>query len=192
MSRELNLVPKQKVNAKANGNTTKVIVIGLIVIGVSVAASIGYSLAMKIHYQNRAQELRTEVDRGKAKVEQRNNLERQIAVTKKQIEKANSLIREKDTDQLVKDMRQCILVDGNEITFMDYFGKNLEDHKNEVSVKGTATSKEALMKAWANLRENDKFKYSQLESWKFNEEDQLYHYEGKISFEEGGFSNEAN
>lgn len=192
MSRELNLVPKQKTNAKASGNTAKVIVIGLIVIGVSVAASIGYNIAMKIHYQNKVQQLRTEVDRGKAKVEQRDTLQKQISVTKSQIEKANSLIQEKDTDKLIRDMRECILIDGNEITYMDYFGKNVEDHNNEVTIKGTATNKEALMKAWANLRENDQFKYSQLESWEFDGLDHLYHYEGKVSFEEGGFSNENN
>ena len=187
MSRELNLVPRQKVLDKGKAGNSKVIIIAIIIILISVVASIGISLGSKVYYQKKLEKLNLELSRSKGKITERDTLAEQIDITNKQIEKAEQLkkLKENDTDGLLTIMRDQICVDGIEINKFDYVGKNVANKKNEVVVKGDAATKESLQKAWANLRETEGYEQSQLNKFEYNERKMRYDFELTISFEGG-------
>lgn len=192
MSKELNLVPQIKVNAKGGVSSKKTILITVVALLISVGGSIGYVFGSTVYYNSKLEKLKIEQEKSKSKVEIRNKINEEIALTEKQIKKADQLreVKKNDTDELIKIMRAEILVDGNTIDTMDYWGKNIEGHENEVALAGTAKSKDALQKAWANLRETPGYEKSQLEKWELKEKDGVYEYKMKISFE-GGSEDEA-
>lgn len=187
MSRELNLVPRQQVLDKGKTGSNKVIIVALVVILLSVLGSIGISLGSKIYYQKKLENLNLQLSRSKGKITERDTLAEQIDITNKQIEKAEQLkkLKENDTDKLLNVMKDQICVDGIEIYEFEYVGKNVENKDNQVIVKGKASTKESIQKAWANLRETEGYEKSQLNMFEYDEREAKYKFELTISFEGG-------
>lgn len=194
MSRELNLLPRQQVANKGNGGNSKAIIISLIVVLVCVLGSLGISLGSTIYYQSKLENLNLQLSNSKGKLAERDRLTEQIDITNKQIEKAEQLkkIKENDTDGLLKLMKDKIAVDGVQIVSFEYVGDMVENEEHKVEVSGITPNHEALQKVWANLRETEEFKQSQINSCVYNDEILAYEYKLTISFEGGNDNGTEN
>lgn len=189
MNRELNLAPQTLGRSKGSSKSRNTIILVAIATCMAVAGSFGFVIGREILLNKKVEDLRAEVNESKLKVEQKNTLEKQISLTQQQITKANTLkeIKANDTDELLKEFRALVLVDGVTINSMDYTGKGIENENNSVTVKCTSPSKDAIQKVWANLRENDKFVKSYINSWQAN--DGNYGFDIKVTL--GGSKDEA-
>lgn len=87
-----------------------------------------------------------------------------------------------DTDELIKELYKLVEIDGIKITSINYKG----GVSSSVEINGNSGDKSAIQKMWANLRENEKFADSHVNSWSG---------EGEIKFSvsvktKGGSANE--
>ncbi|MFR4995941.1 MAG: PilN domain-containing protein [Clostridium paraputrificum] len=184
MSRELNLVPQVNSNTKGTVKSSKTIVLILLLVVVFVGGSFGYRIGKEYLLNKKAEELKNELALSNTKVKEKEELDQQIAATNQQITKAEQLklLMDVDTDELVKELYKLVEIDGIKITSIDYKG----GVSSVIEITGKSTNKTAIQKMWANLRENEKFDDSHVNTWSG---------EGEITFSasiktKGGSANE--
>lgn len=190
MNRELNLAPQTIGKTKGSSKSKKTAILVLVATSFAVAGSLGFVIGRDIFLKKKVEDLKVEVNASKLKVEQKNTLEKQINLTQQQILKASTLkeIKSNDTDALLKEFRELVLIDGVSITSMDYIGKGVENKKNSIDIKCKASSKEQIQVVWANLRENKKFANCHIADWQAAEGG--YTFGVKVTMAGGG-TNEA-
>ena len=66
-----------------------------------------------------------------------------------------------DTDQLIKDLYALVQIDGVTVTRINYIAGT----KPSIAVNGKSSSKDAIQKMWANLRESENFVESHINNW---------------------------
>ena len=184
MSRELNLVPQVNSNTKGTVKSSKTILLILLLIVAFIGGSFGYVIGKEYLLNKKAEELKNELALSNKKLKEKEELDQQIAATKQQITKAEQLklLMDIDTDELIKELYKLVEIDGIKITSINYKG----GVSSSVEINGNSGDKSAIQKMWANLRENEKFADSHVNSWSG---------EGEIKFSvsvktKGGSANE--
>lgn len=184
MSRELNLVPQVESNTKGTVKSSKTIILILLLVVLFVGGSFGYRIGKEYLLNKKVEDLKSELALGNEKLKEKEALDQQIAATKQQITKAEQLklLMNVDTDKLVQDLYELVEIDGIEITSINYTAGT----KPSISISGKSSSKDAIQKMWANLRESENFVDSHVNNWSG---------EGEITFSlnitaKGGSANE--
>ena len=157
MSRELNLVPQVNSNTKGAVKSSKTIMLILLLVVVFVGGSFGYRIGKEYLLNKKAEELKNELALSNAKVKEKEGLDQQISATNQQIAKAEQLklLMNVDTDGLIKEL------DGVTINSINYKAGT----KPVIAISGKSSSRDAIQKMWANLRESEKFVDSHVNNW---------------------------
>ena len=184
MSRELNLVPQVNKNTTGTVKSSKTILLILLLVVVFVGGSFGYRIGKEYLLNKKAENLKNELALSNEKVREKEELDQQITATTQQIAKAEQLklLMNIDTDQLIKDLYALVQVDGVTINSINYKAGT----KPSIVINGKSSSKDAVQKMWANLRESENFVESHVNNWSG---------EGEITFSlnitaKGGSANE--
>lgn len=184
MSRELNLVPQLNKNTTGTAKSSKTILLILLLVVVFVGGSFGYRIGKEYLLNKKAENLKNELALSNEKLKEKEELDQQIAATNQQITKAEQLklLMDIDTDELIKELYKLVEIDGIKITSINYEG----GVSSNIEINGNTSNKTAIQKMWANLRENEKFADSHVNSWSG---------EGEITFSlsiktKGGSANE--
>ena len=163
MSRELNLVPQVNSNTKGAVKSSKTIMLILLLVVVFVGGSFGYRIGKEYLLNKKAEELKNELALSNAKVKEKEGLDQQISATNQQIAKAEQLklLMNVDTDGLIKELYELVQIDGVTINSINYKAGT----KPVIAISGKSSSRDAIQKMWANLRESEKFVDSHVNNW---------------------------
>ena len=163
MSRELNLVPQVNSNTKGAVKSSKTIMLILLLVVVFVGGSFGYRIGKEYLLNKKAEELKNELALSNAKVKEKEGLDQQISATNQQIAKAEQLklLMNVDTDGLIKELYELVQIDGVTINGINYKAGT----KPVIAISGKSSSRDAIQKMWANLRESEKFVDSHVNNW---------------------------
>ena len=155
MSRELNLVPQIESNEKGSVKSNKALLQILLLVVVFVGGSFGYVFGKEYILNKKVTDLKNELALSNEKLKQKDDLDKQIAVTKQQIQKAEELklLTDIDTDKLIKDLYSLVEIDGIVVDSINYNAGN----ESSISISGRSGSNTAIQKMWANLRESESF-----------------------------------